>query len=64
MCQGQKRCWDNAGNFGVVSTALPKYYSYHTEVFYKCFNDCMQCNAQRAQKDNQSPNMVALSWIP
>ena len=44
MCRGQKRRRDNAGNFGVVSTALLKYYSYHTEVFYKCLNGCAQCN--------------------
>jgi hypothetical protein len=31
-------------NFGVVSAALLKYYSHHTEVFFKCFNGCAQCN--------------------
>ena len=43
MCQGQKRCQD-AKNFGIVSAALLKYYSYHMEVFYKCLNGCVQCN--------------------
>ena len=27
-----------------MSTALLKYYSYHTKVFYKFLNDCVQCN--------------------
>ena len=43
MCQAWKR-WDNAGNFSAMSAALLKYYSYHTKVFYKCLNDCTQCN--------------------
>ena len=62
MCRARKRRWDNAGNLGVVSAALLKYYSYHTEVFYKCFNDCAWCNecAEAKKGAKVMPEILAL----
>ena len=62
MCRARKRHRDNAGNLGVVSAALLKYYSYCTEVFYKCFNDCAQCNecAEAEKGAEVMPEILAL----
>ena len=49
--EAKKRCQDNARNFGAMSTALLKY----TKVFYKCLNDCVQCNeCAKAEKGTET----------
>ena len=41
---------------------IVKYYSYHTEVFYKCLNGCAQCNecAEAKKGAETMPEILAL----
>jgi hypothetical protein len=42
-----------------LNAALSKYYSYHTEVFVKCLNGCMQCN-QHAEAEKCGETMLEI----
>jgi hypothetical protein len=59
MCHGRKRRRDNAGNLRFVSAAMLEYYSYHTKLFYKCFNACNQC-AEAEKGAETMPEILAL----
>jgi hypothetical protein len=42
-----------------LNAALSKYYSYHTEVFFKCLNGCAQCN-QHAEAEKGAETMLEI----